>query len=239
MSHMKTKNRKKAVWIGALILLLCGVAFLPVRADGEGGSKPIVYQGQGQGDRIALTFDDGPHPEYTAEILDILAEYGIHATFFVIGSNVDQYPELLERELSEGHEIGNHTDTHPHLRGINGALLFDEVEKCENAIKSVTGVTPTLFRPPEGVIEDSVKVMAQEKNYSLILWDVDTRDWAGRSSADIVKNVTENVSSGDIILMHDYISKKCHTVEAIDVIIPMLLERGYKFVTVSELIGEK
>ena len=202
-------------------------------------SEKVYYSAANDGKMIALTFDDGPHPRYTNQILDLLARYGVKATFFEVGENVRYYPDTARRVAREGHEIGNHTDTHPHLRGINGALLFEEVEKCENAIKSVTGVTPTLFRPPEGVIEDSVKVMAQEKNYSLILWDVDTRDWAGRSSADIVKNVTENVSSGDIILMHDYISKKCHTVEALNVLIPALLNRGYTFVTVSELIANK
>ena len=108
--------------------------------------------------KIALTFDDGPHPRYTPKILEILKKYDIKATFFTVGINAYYYSETYKSVLDSGHEIGNHTDTHPHLRGINGALLFEEVEKCENAIKSVTGVTPTLFRPPEGVIEDSAHI---------------------------------------------------------------------------------
>ena len=111
-SRLKQRKRR---WI----LLFLGLALIlaltpcPVGATGQGRSTPIVYQGQGDERRIALTFDDGPHPEYTAEILDILAEYGIRATFFVIGENVDLYPEVLQRTIAEGHEIGNHTQTHP------------------------------------------------------------------------------------------------------------------------------
>lgn len=238
---MKTKNRKKAVWIGALILLLCGIAFLPVRADGEGGeggSKPIVYQGQGQGDRIALTFDDGPHPEYTAEILDILAEYGIHATFFVIGSNVDQYPELLERELSEGHEIGNHTQTHP-LRNITRERLEEEISECEVTIGEWIDCRPRLFRPPGGIISQTVMALAQDHRYRVILWSIDTRDWSHPSVEQITATVLDEVGAGDIILMHDGIEHNSPTPAALRRLIPELLARGYRFVTVSELLGEE
>ena len=235
---MKANNRKKAVWFGTLIFLLCGIAFLPVRADGEGGSKPIVYQGEGQGDRIALTFDDGPHPEYTAEILDILAEYGIHATFFVIGSNVDQYPELLERELSEGHEIGNHTQTHP-LRNITRERLEEEISACEATIGEWIDCRPRLFRPPGGIISQTMMTLAQDHRYRVILWSIDTRDWSHPSVELITKTVLEEVGAGDIILMHDGIEHNSPTPTALRRLIPELLARGYRFVTVSELLEEE
>lgn len=188
---------------------------------------------------IALTFDDGPHPRYTNKILDVLMEYGIKATFFEVGENVRYYSETAQRVAREGHEIGNHTNTHPHLKGIDRASLTREVELCDNAIESVTGKKTKLFRPPEGVVEECVKVMAHEKNYSLVLWDIDTKDWAGTDCNVIVKNVLDNAKNGSIILMHDYISKKCHTVEALKTIVPALIKRGYTFVTVSELALRK
>lgn len=187
---------------------------------------------------IALTFDDGPHPRYTPQILDILQEYGVKATFFEVGENVKYYSDVSIRVVNEGHEIGNHTYSHPHIRTLDGFALLEEVERCEAEIYRVTGVKPTLFRPPEGVVDDAVKVMAQEKNYSLVLWDIDTRDWAATSVPDMVENIISNGSSGDIILMHDYVSKKCHTVEALRSIIPQLIEKGYRFVTVSELLSK-
>ncbi len=188
---------------------------------------------------IALTFDDGPHPKNTPIILDILAQYGIKATFFEVGSNVEYYPDVSRRVIEEGHEIGNHTYTHPHVKNLSLAGLEKEVEKCEAAIKKATGKAPVLFRPPEGVIDDAVKVMSTDREYSVIIWSVDTRDWAGTPTSTIVGNVMKNVKSGDIILMHDYVTKSCHTIEALKIIIPRLLDEGYTFVTVSRLIEEK
>ncbi len=188
--------------------------------------------------KIALTFDDGPHPRVTHQILDVLSKYGVKATFFMVGENVKNYPDTAKRVAREGHEIGNHTYTHPHIKNMNENELLTEMAKCDKAIKEVAGVESVkLFRPPEGVIDSAVKAISSEKGYSIILWRIDTRDWAGTSVAEIKSNIDKNVETGDIILMHDYISKKCHTVEALNVIIPMLLEKGYEFVTVSELIG--
>ena len=188
--------------------------------------------------KIALTFDDGPHPRYTPQILDILAEYGIKATFFEVGENVIYYSEVAKRVASEGHEIGNHTYTHPHIKNLNEEQLSEETRRCESAIKEVTGVKPKLFRPPEGVVDTAVKAWAGKNGYSVVLWSVDTRDWAGTSVDEMVKNVDSNVHSGSIILMHDYVSRRSHTIEALKKIIPLLIDKGYEFVTVSELMGK-
>ena len=216
--------------------LLC-LAMLPILPIcGEGAVK--VYGGQDNSQmKIALSFDDGPHPRNTERILDILAEYGIKATFFVVGENVEYYSAAAIRAVREGHEIGNHTYTHPHIAKLDRVSLDLEVARCQETVKRVLGYDMRLFRPPEGVVDDAVKVMAGEQDYSVILWRIDTRDWARTSSSDICANVSKNIRSGDIILMHDYFSKGCHTVEALEKMIPMLLERGYNFVTVGELIG--
>lgn len=188
---------------------------------------------------IALTFDDGPHPKNTPIILDILAHYGVKATFFEVGSNVEYYPDVSRRVIGEGHEIGNHTYTHPHVKDLSLAELERETAKCESAIKRITGTRPVLFRPPEGVIDSAVKAMSVDCEYSVIIWSVDTRDWAGTPTSTIVGNVMKKIKSGDIILMHDYVTKSCHTIEALKIIIPRLLDEGYTFVTVSRLIEEK
>lgn len=186
---------------------------------------------------IALTFDDGPHPQYTEEILAILEEYGVKATFFTIGENVTQYPEVLEKILEQGHEVGNHTFSHPHLQKKGSAALTEELERTERLLmeKGVGGTK--LFRPPEGVCSDAVCETARKMGYAIILWTVDTKDWRHTPSQQIADAVTAEVKSGDIILFHDYVTKPSPTPAALRRIIPTLLDKGYRFVTVSELIG--
>ena len=187
--------------------------------------------------KIALTFDDGPHPRYTPQILDILDKYGIKATFFSIGVNADNYPDTMEMVIRRGHEIGNHTYTHPHVACLDSEMLKREVEQCESVVFGLTDYKTKLFRPPEGMIEGCVKSVIKELDYKVILWDIDTLDWAHTPPEKIAENVIRNISSGDIILMHDYIAYNSPTPEALELFIPILLEKGYKFVVVSELIG--
>ena len=187
--------------------------------------------------KIALTFDDGPHPRYTPQILEILSEYNVKATFFVVGINAKNYPDTMEAVIKNGHEIGNHTYTHPHVSCLNSYTLHKEVEKCESAIYELTDYKTKLFRPPEGLIDADVRSVLRSLDYKVILWDIDTRDWAHTSPDDISNNIVSSVRSGDIILMHDYIGHNSPTPEALKIFIPKLLKMGYKFVVVSELIG--
>lgn len=219
-----------------LINILCPVA--PVSATENDVDDVDIYRKK-ENDymKIALTFDDGPHPRYTPQILDILDKYGIKATFFAIGINADRYPDTMEMVISRGHEIGNHTYTHPHVDRIDSLTLHGEIEKCESALFSHTDYKTKLFRPPEGMIDGYVKSVIKQLDYKVILWDIDTMDWAHTPPEVIADNVIKNVSSGDIILMHDYISYYSPTPEALEQFIPVLLEKGYKFVVISELIG--
>jgi peptidoglycan/xylan/chitin deacetylase (PgdA/CDA1 family) len=187
--------------------------------------------------KIALTFDDGPHPRYTPQILDVLDEYKIKATFFMVGVNAKNYPDALTDVVKKGHEIGNHTYTHPHVSHLNTSTLTDEVEMCESTIFGLTDYKTKLFRPPEGMIDADVRTVLRSLDYKVIMWDIDTRDWAHESPEKIAENVISNITSGDIILMHDYIGHNSPTIEAIKLFIPVLIEKGYKFVVVSELIG--
>ncbi len=180
--------------------------------------------------KIALTFDDGPHPILTPKILDILAQYHIKATFFAVGENVINYPNVVERIQKEGHELGNHTYTHDRIDKR-------EIERCERAIYELTDYQTKLFRPPEGLINSVVLKTTCDLGYDIILWDIDTRDWDHTAPNEICNNVIKNIRVGSIILMHDYISYNSPTPEALEKMIPILLESGFKFVTVSELIG--
>ena len=159
---------------------------------------------------IALTFDDGPHPRLTPEILDILNEYGVSATFFVVGENVANYPEAAMRIANEGHEIGNHTYTHRHIQSMSKNQLMCEIESCERQIIEVTDdeYRTKLFRPPEGKVDSSVEELGEDLGYSVILWSIDTKDWAHTSVSKIVDNVLSNVKSGDIILMQLIVTPK-------------------------------
>ena len=217
-----------------LALLLWIAAAMSVAAAPAAVRGPVAHEGK---KLVALTFDDGPHPKYTAEILDILAEYGVHATFFVIGQNAKEHPDLVRRELSEGHEVGNHTEHHYHTGQIGIGTLRRDMEACEQALFEITGKRPTLFRPPEGVDNTAIRQTCEDMGYRMILWCVDTRDWAHNPVGNIVANVEHNTVNGSIILMHDWIAEKSPTPAALRRLIPMLQASGYEFVTVSQLLA--
>ena len=187
--------------------------------------------------QIALTFDDGPHPSLTPKILAILAKYGGPATFFMVGQNVLNYPSAAKQVIDAGHEVGNHTFTHPHLANLNEHAIMEEIGKCEDALEELSEYRPHLLRTPQGDLTQNLERCLSDDDYILVLWSLDTRDWDNKSTAYIVQTVLGNVKSGDIILMHDYIGYNSKTPEALEKIIPELLSQGYEFVTVSELLG--
>ncbi len=186
--------------------------------------------------RLALTFDDGPHKKYTAEILSVLDKYGVKATFFVIGQNAEQYPELIKAEYESGHEIGNHTYSHKRLGSVNCSAMLEEIKKTDDIICKITGECPILFRPPEGRTSSELEAAVFAESKKTVLWTVDTRDWAHNPIDRIVKTVKTNVKNGSIILFHDYITPNSDTPEALGILIPYLMAQNYEFVTVSELL---
>lgn len=194
----------------------------------------VFSRGQPGRGRIAVTFDDGPDAHLTPEILDILDKYGVRATFFVVGKNADMYPLLIDREIAAGHEIGNHTYTHKYLGTAGKKQTEKEISACDSMLFEHNEYCTRLFRPPGGIMNDDISEICASMGYSVVLWSVDTRDWSGRSAAEIEKEILNNVSDGAVILMHDGV--RGHTAEALRTIIPELKRRGYEFVTVSELI---
>lgn len=188
---------------------------------------------------IALTFDDGPDPTDTPAILDLLKLYDAKATFFVVGKRVELYPELARREIREGHEIANHTYSHRYFnKRILEHKIREEIGKAEQTIVHATGQKPTLFRPPGGFYSQNVVNASLESGYKVVMWSwhQDTEDWNIPGVGKIVKKVLGNARNGDIILFHDYVEGKTQTVDALKEILPQLKERGYHFVTVSQLL---
>ena len=191
--------------------------------------KPVKY--------IALTFDDGPHPVYTARILKILYDNNASATFFVIGENAERYPSLIRAEYDSGHELGNHTYSHGRLNEKSVKTLYNEIKKTDGIIKSITGEEPVLFRPPEGATSKIVLNCAERFSYPVILWSIDTKDWERKDAGKIADSVLSGIKPGAIILMPEFVGTNSQTPQALRKILPALLEQGYEFVTVSELLG--
>ena len=182
--------------------------------------------------KVALTFDDGPHPVYTPELLDGLKERGVCATFFVVGENIPGNEEILRRMDAEGHLIGNHTYKHVKLSDLDSARACAEVEKTNALICEVTGKEPEFIRPPFG---EWKKVMECSFEMIPVLWDVDPLDWTTKNTALVVERVLKDTKPGNIILLHDYYQS---SVDAALEIVDTLTQRGYEFVTVDELILE-
>lgn len=181
---------------------------------------------------VALTFDDGPS-KYTNKILDVLKKYDACGTFFVIGNKVDFYDETLNRMIKEGSEIGNHSYNHKWLNRLSEQEFKDEINKTQEEVKKATGFTPKLFRPTYGGYSDKLKSYT---DLVFILWDVDSSDWKVKSKEKILNNILPNVKNGSIILMHD---NHQYALNAIEPVVKALQEKGYKFVTVSELLEIK
>ena len=195
---------------------------LPATAHGEAG-EPIIY----------LTFDDGPHPTYTPQVLEVLARYDAIATFFVLGASVTSYPELAARIVEAGHDAENHTFDHASLDRVDRATFIAEVEDTDQAIEEATGglVDPTTscLRPPYGAVDDQTNVLAAELGKDVILWDVDPQDWRRPGTAKIASHLIDNAHPGAVLLMHDGGGPRSQTVEALDVVLRELSTRGYTF----------
>jgi peptidoglycan/xylan/chitin deacetylase (PgdA/CDA1 family) len=186
------------------------------------------------GPYIAMTFDDGPSATLTPKLLDLLAARHIKATFFVIGENVAEHPEIVERAAREGHEIGNHSWSHPNFGKMSQESVRSQLRRTDDAIKNATGKRPALMRPPYGSITDREKHWIHDEfGYQIILWDVDPYDWRRPGPAVVRNRILKETQPGSIVLSHDI---HPGTIEAMPSTFDALEAKGFKFVTVSELI---
>ncbi|VEF46211.1 polysaccharide deacetylase [Bacillus freudenreichii] len=215
-------------------------SFLKMPKEQKLEKEKIIQQEQMRlapdGKYVALTFDDGPSAEVTPRILKTLKEHNAKATFFMLGNQVDYYPELARQVAEEGHEIGNHSKSHPNLSKLGLNKIKEEMDDTKEKIEEATGITPDVFRPPYGAYNDKFMEYAIENDASIILWSVDSLDWKIRNAFSVKNKITNNVAPGGIVLMHDIYAS---TADALPDLLTELEKQGYQFVTVSQLLNWK
>lgn len=199
----------------------------------------IIRQVKMSGDKkvVALTFDDGPTPTITPQVLEILKQNNIKATFFLIGQNLKRFPKIAQQIVADGHTLGNHT-WHHWRKLMMEFTASHEIEDTAQIMYKVTGVQTSLFRPPNGFLHNGLVDYALKRKDAVVLWSLDSEDWRGSHTSveKLVNRVVERVKPGEIILMHDGGGDRSRTVQALPKIIEQLTLRGYKFVSVPELL---
>ncbi|HEB12994.1 MAG TPA: polysaccharide deacetylase family protein [Actinobacteria bacterium] len=224
--------------------MFAGLAVSYYEYRGIGPQEGIVRRGT-NGLEIALTFDDGPNPEYTNEILDVLKKKQVKAAFFMVGKHVEKYPEVAKRVFNEGHDIGNHTYSHRDLVSATRKTIIKEIDQTDKAMMRVLGIKTKLFRPPRGMFSNSVRKLIIEMGYTIILWTDSAKDWRGSTPKTIVRRVTRHIKSGGVILFHDSGSlirsegaDRGNTVAALPLVIDEIRRKGYKIVALSQMLNE-
>ncbi|GFN33891.1 polysaccharide deacetylase family protein [Paenibacillus xylaniclasticus] len=187
---------------------------------------------------VAFTFDDGPDPVYTPQLLDILKEAGAKATFFMIGEQIEKSPEVAARVHAEGHEIGNHTYTHPFLTKLSSEAVLDEFRKTESLIQGITDYKPTTYRPPYFDINDEVLKQTAEIGYIGCAGaaNMAAQDWANPGVKQIVEKTRESVRNGAVFIFHDGYGDRSQAVESVRILVKELTEQGYRIVPFRELL---
>ncbi len=229
--------RRCCVMVGLLVALLLCFTLVPVLrqsvervvADGE---KP-VYAVERSDKVLALSFDASWGATHTENILAILDEYDVKTTFFLVNLWIEDYPELVAEIDRRGHEIGLHSATHPYFTSLSSAEITAEIQANEEAVREITGKTPTVFRFPYGDYNSNTVNTIHSLGLEAIQWSVDSLDWQELSASEISLRILDSVNPGAIILMHN---NGAHTAEALRTVIPSLLGEGYRIVPVSELL---
>ncbi len=204
----------------------------------------IIYKVRIKDKLVALTFDDGPHPLFTNELLDLFKEKGIKATFFVTGSSIEKHKKIISRMIAGGHELGNHSYSHKNLIFKKKSMIREEIEKTDRLLRELGVKSDIHFRPPFGRFLFAASAVLASLNKKVIMWNVPTRDFKENDSNVILKRIYKRIKPGSIIVLHDSgierpgkkIDRQA-TINAVKVLIEELPKRGYKFKTVSELIN--
>lgn len=232
----KWLNNWKRKGFYAILILFCGCCFIGIskktkETEGEIQQKESAEEsGVKEKPSIAITFDDGPSGRYTGRLLDGLKERNVKASFFLIGENAEENPELVERIYKEGHLIGNHTYSHVQMTHLSEEAAVREIERTDQVISAITGEHVAYMRPPFGAWQRELEVRMEVLP---VLWSVDPLDWTTENVDEIVSKVVTEVEEGDIILLHDCYAS---SVEAALRIVDILQKEGYEFVTVDRLL---
>ena len=231
--------RRRTLTVLACALLAAAMFALvnaPAVAEASATDRQLpIYCVQRDQKMLAISFDAAWGNEDTQQLIDILGKYNVKATFFVVGDWVDKYPESVKALHDAGHEVMNHSNSHAHMSQLSSEAIVADVEACNDKIEAVTGVRPTLIRPPYGEYDNNVITSIRSIGMEPIQWDVDSLDWKDYGEQNIIDTVLENKSlqNGSIILCHNGAK---YTADALEKVITGLQEKGYQIVPVSELI---
>lgn len=227
-------TKKQLMFAFCLVLALTITVVGSVSAFANSDRLLPIYCVETAKKQIAISFDAAWGNDDTLQLIDILKEYDVPATFFVVGAWVDKYPESVKALSDAGHQIQNHSNTHPHMPQLSKTQMIEEIESCNKKIEAITGKCPTLLRPPYGDYDNVLIETLNELNMNTIQWDVDSLDWKDSATPDsICKRVTSKVKNGSIVLFHNDAD---HTPAALPNILKCLKDEGYEFVFISDLI---
>ncbi|GAB6086817.1 polysaccharide deacetylase family protein [Alkaliphilus crotonatoxidans] len=232
--------KKNVILVLVLLVIIAGILiyFTGFRELALGVFAPQnrvlpIYSVETEEKKIAISFDAAWGDEFTDDILDILDQYQVKTTFFLVGFWVDKYPDWVKEFHNRGHEVGNHSSTHPHMSQLSKEQIKSELQETGDKIQAITGVQPTVFRPPFGDYNNLLIETAKELGYYTIQWDVDSLDWKEMGVTPVVDRVTRNVKPGSIVLFHNNAK---YVAEYLPLVLQRLQEQGYEIVPVSELI---
>ena len=229
---------RKRRWVAAasvaLALLMATAVYHPLVVGAAATARQLpIYNVQRDQKLCSLSFDAAWGAEDTNDLIAILGKYNVTATFFVVGDWVVKYPEAVKALADAGHEIMNHSDGHAHFNRLSAQQIVDDINACNDKIEAITSIRPTLFRPPYGEYNDNVVSTVRSMGMEPIQWDVDSLDWKDLSAADITRRVTSKVQPGSIVLFHN---AALNTPAALPAIIETLIQNGYSFAPISELL---
>lgn len=236
--HFSWIGLSRTVFELALTLAVVILATRPPASYAMPWNDQLVHSVPTKEKIVALTFDDGPHPTFTPQILQILNKYHTRATFFMIGERMVQYPDIVKDVVASENVIGNHTYTHPKdIQACTQAQLIRELDQCEQVIEQMTGKRTHIFRPPKGLVDGDVLLIAKEEGYRTILWTVSADHHDAPTPEMMAERVLKRVRPGAIILAHDgTFPSRWRDVRATELIITALQKQGYRFVTIPELL---
>lgn len=230
-------NKKRIIFMLCLIIVVIaavvGVAYCETAETFKKTNNLPIYAVQTEKKQVAISFDAAWGNEDTEELIKILSKYKIKATFFLVGTWVDNYPQSVKALSDAGYSIQNHSNTHPHFTSISSEEMKKEIQTCNDKIAKITGKNPILFRPPYGDYDSNVVATTDSINMYPIQWSVDSLDWQGISADEIYNNVVNKVKNGDIVLFHNAAD---HTPEALPKIIESLKGKGFEFVLIENMI---
>ncbi|MBR4040128.1 MAG: polysaccharide deacetylase family protein [Clostridia bacterium] len=221
--------------LGAVLLVYVPMHSAPAVMTAAKTRELPVYNVDTDEKVLSISFDAAWGRANTQEILNILDQYDVKTTFFLVGFWAEKHPDLVREIVSRGHEIGNHSATHPHMSQLSRAQIAEELRRCSDLVKSITGTPTTLFRPPYGEYNNDVVLVSRELGYECVQWNVDSLDWKNLGRENMVRQCTKSVNPGDIVLFHN---DSKYILEALPEILEYYTQAGYKIIPVSQLLLE-